>query len=273
MKKILFVAVIFITANLYAQHSLKKIWQTDSMLKTPESVLYDANGKILYVSNIGGNPSGKEGKGSIGKVGLDGKIINRDWVTGLNAPKGLGLYKNYLYAADVTEVVVINITKASIIQRIPVAGAVFLNDITVDSKGTVYVSDTRTNKVHRIENGHASDYLENMKGANGVLAVGTDLYVLTSGSLQKADANKKLTTIAEGMDESTDGIEMVKENEFLVTGWSGIMYYVKADGSKQVLFDTRAQKINSADIGYNSKNRTVYVPTFFKNSIIAYRLK
>ncbi len=112
-----------------------------------------------------------------------------------------------------------------------------------------------------------------MKGANGVLAVGTDLYVLTSGSLQKADTNKKLTTLADGMDASTDGIEMVKENEFIVSCWNGILYYVKADGTKQVLFDTREQKINSADIGYDAKNKIVYVPTFYKNSIHAYQLK
>lgn len=155
----------------------------------------------------------------------------------------------------------------------PVEGAVFLNDITVDAKGVVYVSDTRTNKVHKIENGKVSTYLDNMKGANGVLAVGTDLYVLTSGSLQKADTNKKLTTLADGMDASTDGIEMVKENEFIVSCWNGILYYVKADGTKQVLFDTREQKINSADIGYDAKNKIVYVPTFYKNSIHAYQLK
>jgi hypothetical protein len=62
-------------------HSLVKKWQTDTLLKTPESVLYDAKGGILYVSNIDGAPDGKDGKGSIGKVGLDGKIIAVDWVS------------------------------------------------------------------------------------------------------------------------------------------------------------------------------------------------
>src|SRR5262245_62784665 len=61
-----------------------------SALKMPESVLYDGGNKVLYVSNIEGtDPWGKDGQGSIGKVGVDGKIIKVDWVTGLNAPKGL----------------------------------------------------------------------------------------------------------------------------------------------------------------------------------------
>ena len=65
---------------------------------------------------------------------LDGKIINDNWVTGLDAPKGLGKFGNTLYAADLTQVDVIDIPTAKIIKRIPVSGAMFLNDITVDKK-------------------------------------------------------------------------------------------------------------------------------------------
>lgn len=263
----------FLQPVLAQEHQLVKKWETDTLLKTPESVLYYAKGGFLFVSNIDGNPSEKDGKGSIGKVGLDGKIITTDWVTGLNAPKGLGLFGNLLYVADLTEVVVIDINMAQIIKHIPVKDAVFLNDITIDSKGTVFVSDSKENKVHKIENGVASTYLENIKNANGVLAVGDDLFVLTYGSLIKVDKNKKITTLVQGMETSTDGIEMVKENEFIVTAWIGVAYYVKTDGSKQILFDTRAKTMNSADIGYDPKNKIVYVPTFFKNSIHAYQLK
>jgi hypothetical protein len=260
--------------NARAQdHQLVEKWHTDSVLKVPESVLYDAENKVLYTSNIGGAPDGKNGKGSIGKVGLDGKIIQIEWATGLNGPKGLGKFKNTLYAADVDEVTAIDIKTGKIINHYPVAGAQFLNDITVDSKGVVYVSDTKTGKIHRIENGTVTTFAEDVKGANGVLAVGTDLYALGSGSLWKFTADKQRTKIAEGMDESTDGIEMVKPNEFIVSCWAGVIYYVKADGSKQQLLDTRDKKINSADIGYDNKGRIVYVPTFFKKSIVAYELK
>lgn len=273
LKLMLFATVILITANLQAQHSLEKIWQTDSTLMVPESVLYDAEARVLYVANINGSPMEKDGNGSIAKVGLEGKIINRDWITGLDAPKGMGLYNNLLYVADITDVKVIDINKASIVQRIPVEGSVFLNDVTVDSEGNVYVSDSRSNRVHRIESGIATLYLENIRNANGILAVDRELYLLSQGRLLRADAGRKLTTLAEGMDDSTDGIEMVTENEFIVSCWSGIVYYVKADGSTEVLLDTRAQGINSADIGYDAENRILYIPTFYKNSVSAYLLK
>ncbi len=265
--------MLTLSQNVVAQHQLTKLWQTDSVLKVPESALFNSANNFLYVSNIDGDPWAKDGMGSIGKVGLDGKIIKVDWVKGLNAPKGMGLYKNKLYAADVDNVVVIDIKKEMIINRIPVDGATGLNDITVDGNGIVYVSDSKTGKVHRIENDKASVYAEGLTGANGVLAVDKDLYVLASGTLYKISADKKLTKIAEGMEPGTDGLEQVSPNEFLVSIWNGIIYYVKADGSVQKLLDTRDQKSNTADIGYDAKNKIVYVPTFFKNSIAAYQLK
>jgi hypothetical protein len=256
-----------------AQHQLIKIWQTDSVLREPESVLYSAEDKLLYQSNIGGAVDGKEGKGSIGKMGLDGKPIQVDWVKGLNAPKGLGRFGNLLYAADPDAVVVIDIKAGKIVKRIPVPGAVFLNDISVDGKGVVYVSDTRTAKVHRIEGDKVSTFLEGITGANGVLCVGSDLYILGNGALWKSGPDAKAVKIADGMDASTDGIEKVRDNEFIVSCWAGAIYYVKSDGSKQLMLDTRPEKINSADIGYDPAHHIVYVPTFFKNSIAAYSLK
>jgi hypothetical protein len=273
IKRMMIAAGIIITVNLSAQHSLVKIWQTDSILKVPESVLYDANANVIYVANIDGSPSEKDGKGSIALVSPDGKIIDGDWITGLDAPKGMGLYNNLLYVANITEVAVIDIGKESIVQRIPVEGSAFLNDVTIDSGGIVYVSDSRSNKVHRIENGIASLYLDNINNANGLLAVDRELFILSGGRLLVADAARNLTTLAEGMDGSTDGIEMVTEDEFIVSCWSGVVYYVTAYGSKEVLLDTRDQGINSADIGYDSTNRILFVPTFYKNSVYAYQLK
>ena len=254
-------------------HKLSKIWQTADVLKTPESVLYDGSRNILFFSNIGDTTGGKNGKGSLGKLGVDGKVIKLDWVTGMNGPKGLGRFHNLLYAADIDEVVVVDIESAKIQKRIPVRGAQFLNDITVDAKGVVYVSDTKTGKVHRIEKGLVSDYAEGIEGANGVLAVGDDVYVLGNGNMYKVDKGRKVERMVTGMDASTDGIEMVKEKEFLVSAWDGIIYYINKNGSKQTLLDIRKSKVNTADIGYDAKTRMVYVPTFFKNSVIAYRLQ
>ncbi|MEO5979713.1 MAG: ATP/GTP-binding protein [Chryseolinea sp.] len=273
MKKLLPVLVsVFFSMNGFAQHSLEKIWISDSTeLVNPESVLYDGKSKILYVSSIG--EFGKDGVGFISKVGLDGKVIKKDWVTGLTATKGLGLHKDILYAAENSAVAVIDIKTGLITSRITIDGAQMLNDVTVDAKGVVYVSDSKTGKVHKIENGKPSVYLENLNGINGLLAVGKDLYILSDGGLKKAEGDKKVTKIVEGLEGGADGIEMVTKNEFLTTGWEGTIYYVKTDGSKQLLSDTREKKINAADLGYDASAKILYIPRMTSHSVIAYKLK
>jgi DNA-binding beta-propeller fold protein YncE len=255
------------------ERQLVKKWETDTLLKVPESVLYDANDKVLYVTNIDGQPWEKDGKGSVGKVGLDGKIIAVDWVSGLSAPKGMAMHKNKLYVADFDRVVVIDTKKGTIAETIIVEGAQGLNDISIDKKGVIYVSDSRAKKLLRIENGKSAVYLDQLKGPNGVLVQGDDLYILDAGSLYKVEKDKSLKKLAEGMEGGTDGVEQVAANEFIVSCWGGMMYYVYANGSTHNMLDTRELKMNTADIGYDAKNRIVYVPTFWKNKIVAYELK
>src|SRR4051812_32854286 len=90
-------AFVFSISTVQAQKELVKLWQTEANLKVPESVLYDAGTKSLYFSNIDGNYMEKDHKGSIGKMNADGKNVTIDWVSGLNAPKGIGKYKDLLY--------------------------------------------------------------------------------------------------------------------------------------------------------------------------------
>ena len=97
--------------------------------------------------------------------------------------------------------------------------------------------------------------------------------MLDAGAMYKVGKDKKMTMIADGMEASTDGIENVSGNDFIVSCWIGAIYYVKGDGTKEKLLDSQTQKINSADIAYDAKKRIVYVPTFYKNSIVAYELK
>jgi hypothetical protein len=265
--------LLLTSINVSAQHSLIEKWSTDSTLKVPESVLYDANRQVLFVSNIDGQPGAKDGKGSIGKIGLDGKIIAVDWVNGLNAPKGMAIVKNMLWVADVDELVEIDISSAKIVNKIKIPGAEFLNDVTASADGTVYVSDSETKMIHKIENNKSSIYLKGLQAPNGILAYNKQFYLLDNGGLYRVGDGRKLIKIADGMNGNTDGLEHVKGDDFLATCWEGSIYYVKGDGTVEELLNTRDKKINSADIGYDPKNKIVYVPTFFKNSVIAYQLQ
>ena len=271
MKRFLFVCSIISSLTVAAQHHLQKIWETDTTLQIPESVLPDASNKILYVSLIDGAPWDADGKGEIGKVSLNGKIINDHWITGLNAPKGMGKWGNTLYVADVTEVVLIDIAKGKIIKKLPVDGAENLNDLTIDNKGVVYVSDSKNGNVHRIEKGKASLYLSGFKGVNGLRAVGNNLYVATSKDVYKVDSKKNQTSIGV-IDQGGDGIEPVGNGDWIGSAWVGYIYYLYANGKRDLLLDTHGHK-NTADIGYDPGKKIVYVPTFMGKSITAYQLK
>ena len=269
---ILVLATIFSCFSVtHAQRQLHEAWATDTVLNVPESVLYDASQDLLFVSLIGGILNiNNEGRGSIAKLSTDGKIIDTNWVKGLNAPKGIAKFRNTLYVADANEVAVIDIKKGVITQKIPVPGAVFLNDITVDNWGVVYVSDSRLNKIHRIEKGQVSLYLDNIDNVNGLLFVDEDLYAVSAGRLLKISADKKITTLASGMEKSTDGLVQIAPGEFIISSWIGVIYNVFENGKVIQLADYRSAKINTADLGYHPKKKVLYVPTFWNKRVVAF---
>jgi DNA-binding beta-propeller fold protein YncE len=90
------------------QTQVNKLWETPTNLKNPESVAYASKQNILFVSNINGEPDKKDQNGFISKVSpSNGSIIELNWITGLNAPKGIAFSNdnNKLYVSDITDLV------------------------------------------------------------------------------------------------------------------------------------------------------------------------
>lgn len=268
-------ALIVATAAQAGEHKVSKVWESDATLKTPESVYFDAKRKVLYVSNIDGEPWAADGKGSIGKVGLDGKVIATEWVTGLDCPKGMALSDDgkSLYVGDCGGLVVIDVGAGKISKKIAVEGGL-LNDV-VNDKGTIYASDTNGKKVYAFKDGKASVLLDDkvLKGPNGLQVHKGALYVLDNDSLNRVEKDKSLKVVASGMPGGADGLENVRDDDFLVTVWSGAVWYVHADGSKDLLFDGKAVDTKTADLGWDPKTGTAYVPTFFKNTVVAFKVE
>ncbi|PSR56512.1 ATP/GTP-binding protein [Adhaeribacter arboris] len=257
--------------------SLAKKWETSATLKEPESVLYDKANKVLYVSNIN-NPAGNaDGNGSIGRVSLNGDIQKVEWVVGgMDSPKGLGLSKGLLYVADLTKVVVIDTKTAKVVRTIPVADAGMLNDITVDAQGVVYVSDSDKKRVYRLNNNQAEVWLEKdyFQKPNGLLAHQNKFYMMdmTAGIFYEVDKNtKELRKIAEGL-TGGDGI-IPYGKDFIISNWNGEINYVTASGQVTKLLDTKAEKVNAADIEFIPEQNLLLVPTFFANKVVAYQVE
>lgn len=257
---------------------LVKAWETDTTLRTPESVLYDGR-RTLYVANMDGQADALDGSGFISKVSLDGKIENLRWTSGLNAPKGMGLYKKRLYVTDVYRLVAINTETGQAEKTWDAIGkGSFLNDVTIAKDGTVYVSDSRIDKIYRLKDDKWEVFMEGdqLNKPNGLLAVGTDKLMIGSGkigALRSVDvATKAITTLADGM-AATDGIVPEGKGNYFVSDWNGQIFHVNAKGAKVQLLDTRAGKINSADIEYVAKKKLLVVPAFYKNKLVAYKVE
>lgn len=252
-------------------HTLEKLWETDSIIAVPESVLPDASNSFLFVSLIDGGGWDVDGKGGVGKLDLDGKHYDY-WIHGLNAPKGLGRHGNRLYVADISYVAVIDIAKGRIEKKIDIAGATGLNDITVDDAGIVYVSDSKAGKVYRIEKDVPTLYMDDLPGANGLKATKTGLYILARKAVLFADPAKNIRTITD-LPNGGDGIELADNGDLVVSEWVGYVYYVHADGQKELLLDTHLAKKNTADIHYDAVKHILYIPEFNGKAVSAWRLK
>ena len=259
---------------------LVKLWESDTTLRVPESVLFDRSTDIIYVANIDGKSDELDGNGFISQMSIDGKITNLRWATGLNAPKGMGIYRGKLYVTDIYRLVEINTATGQVEKTYDAIDPKnsFLNDVTVAKDGTVYVTDNRFDKIYRLKNGNWEVVLsgEQLNKPNGILADGTGTILIGStkmGALRRVDlATKTMTTIADGM-AATDGIVTDGKGGHFVSDWNGQVFYVGKDGVKQSLLDTRTSKINSADIEYVKQRKLLLVPTFLKNTVVAYHVE
>lgn len=275
MKQLAMVAMMVLSMGGLRAQRLEKIWETDTLLKVPESVLLDLKNQKIFVSNIDGKGAwDKDGKGSIGLLTMNGKILNAQWVTGLHAPKGMALYRDFLIVADLDSIVFIDVFKGAIIKKLYVEGAQGLNDIAIDKMGNIYVSDTKIKKIFYIGlyKGDVRIYLEGLNAPNGLYYTDHTLHFVDAGSFYKIGKGKEKILIAEGMTTDTDGIEQIDEKNFLISCWSGMVWLVNVNGQKTPLLDTKSEGINSADIGFDQKNKVMYVPTFWKNNVVAYQL-
>ncbi len=259
-----------------ATWELSSLWSTDTVLKTPESVLYDPARDLLFVANINGNPTDKDSNGFITKLATDGSVIELEWVTGLHAPKGMGVYENLLFVTDIDHLVVIDIPSATIKEKVPVEESQFLNDVTVNSKGKVYFTDMRTGKIHTWYGGELATWKEGLEGPNGLYSEEDRVMLLTNGKPPAvktvSTGNGEVNTYATGI-SGGDGIEYTgMPDTYLVSDWSGQIFLVQKDTAVSLL-NTRQEEINSADIGFNKGASVVYVPTFFDNRVVAYKLE
>ncbi len=160
--------------------------------------------------------------------------------------------------------------------NIEVDDAGMLNDITVDAQGGVYISDSDKKRVYKINNNQAEVWLEkdHFQKPNGLLAHQDKFYMIDMNAGIFYEVNKdtkELRKIADGL-VGGDGIIPLGK-DFLISNWNGEINYVSAKGKVKKLLDTKADKVNAADIEYVADQKLLLIPTFFANKVVAYEVK
>ena len=276
---------LFFQSQVSAQEiTLEKLWETDGF-SNPESVVYDNKTEVLYVSNVNGAANEKDGNGFISKVALDGKILKKDWVTGLNAPKGLAIHGNKLYTADIDTLVEIDIPTETITNSYQVMDAKFLNDVAASMGGEVFVSDMMMNRIHQLKDGTFSIWLETpeLEAPNGLLVL--DDYLIegawgvmvegfktdTPGHLKTISLkDKSIQSIGDGSPVGNlDGVEADLDGEYYVTDWMvGKLFHIKKSGEATELLTLEQ---GMADLEYIPEMNLIILPMMNTSKLLAYK--
>ena len=289
VSKIIFsVLIITLSSILNAAPELSKLWETKADFKLPESVIYDKENDVLYVSNMQDDPFKKDKNGFISKVDLDGNILKLKWVKGLNAPKGLAISKGKLYVGDVDQLVEIDIKKGKIANRYDAVGAALLNDVAADSKGNIYVSDTFTDTIYRLNTfGQLTTWLYSSKlqAPNGLhvekdqLIVGswglpTDGWATDEvGHLKTVSLKtKKIKSLGNGKPVGNlDGVESDGKGAYFVADWvAGKLLHIQPNGRFKTLLELSQ---GAADHEVIHEIDVLIIPMMIDGKLIAFKIK
>jgi hypothetical protein len=266
------ICALLLVTTTWAQ-SFDLVWQTDQVMKTPESVLFDTSRNQIYVSNINGNPTDKDNNGFISILNRDGSIKMLEWVTGMDAPKGMALVDSLLYVTDIDRIHIINLNKSEISKTVPVEGASFLNDMAVISPTEIIISDMLENHLLIYNGSTVSVWLEDelLVSPNGLAYYNGLLYVGTKNNLLELDPNTSDLKIAISGIGPIDGLIPVSSSKFVLSDWTGRILLAEPD-AKIVLQNTVDKNIQAADLGYIREDRIVLIPTFFDDRVVARKL-
>ncbi len=286
--KLVFAGMMMSVSLANAHTVATKAWTLGGFAH-PESVELDIPHGVLYVSNLNGGPLDKDGNGYISIVSKKGKLIQQNWVTGLNAPKGMVIYGFKLFVSDIDQLVEIDTRTGKVTAKYDAAGAKFLNDTAVDADGNVYVSDIAKSTIWQLKDGKMSLWYDKpgFQNPNGLRVIKGDKLLVagfgtgmhddgamdTKGNLLVIDLKtKEISNLGDGRGiGALDGLERNGRNGFYATDFNaGALYNVNPDGSFETVLDLAA---GSADMDQFNNGHTVVIPQMLENEISGYSVK
>ena len=265
--------------------------------KTPESVKYDAELDLYFVTNINGHPTAKDNNGFISRVRPDGSIESLEFVSGgragvvLHAPKGTAIVADTLWVVDIDAVRAFNKRTGAPVATVDLSrrGAKFPNDVAVGPDGALYVTDTgilidstgkfthpgpdrifRVGAKREVSVAVSGDTLERPNGITWDAANARFIVVAFGGPAIFAwkPGEAAPTVLATGAGQ-WDGVEVLADGRIMASSW--------ADSTVDVIAGGKIERLISgvpspADIGIDTKRQRVLIPVFTQNRVEVWQL-
>ena len=253
---------------------INKKWELKHQLDYPESVAYDPESDMLYVSNFLNNSGG-----GISKLSKNGELVELEWLDNLANPTGLVISNDIIYVVERTNVVIIDKVTATIISRIKLEGCIFPNDITISNEGVIFITDSEGNKIYTVKNDKASIWLkhEDLKNPNGIDYKDGSLYIGCSGDskIRKINIESKKISVLASLPEGSimDGLQVLDDGTILFSDFAGRLYHMDSHGLIYELINTVSTQENIADFIYIEDNDLLVIPGLYSNIIAAYLIK
>ncbi len=258
---------------------------------SPESVTSD--GHRFYVSNVGVElkPSEKDGDGFISLLSAGGKVLERKFISGLNAPKGMVIAGGVLYVADVDRVLGFDLKTRKRVFDLDFSheGTAYLNDITVVDDTTLLVSATDIGNIYAVTLGAGKRYTPVAKGITGVNGLVYDTanerlllvnFVEGKGALgfiPFAGVPGDLQNLS-GPVGLLDGLALLPDGRVLFSDWvkfgsPGRLNIFDVESGKMTFLKLKEDAIGPADFFYDKGTNKLWLPRMVEGKVMVQELK
>jgi hypothetical protein len=272
---------------------------TISGLHDPESALYDADQDVIFISNMHGDGSARDGAGYIVRVAAGDYANAQLFVESgrggalLDAPKGMTLRDSVLWVADIDVLRGFDRRTGVPLGLIDLRpyGAIMLNDVATGPDGSLYVTDSairmtaqgtifedgdrvfaiaRSGKVSVVAQG------EHLRSPNGIkwhtqrqrwIVAAFDPFRSMIYELPAAPG-APTRIIAQGPG-NFDGLEILADGSIVVTCWDDYSLHLIRDGRHSRIASNLHQP---ADLGLDTRRNRLLVPSVILGRVEVWQL-
>lgn len=253
-------------------------------LHQPESVKYDAEQDVFFISNMVGFGSVKDANGYIVEVKAgdlsNSKVFAENGKAGvvLDAPKGMAIHGDTLWICDIDVMRAINRKTGVSLGNLDLKplGALLLNDVTIGGDGAIYITDTGilmtekgviyrgADKIFRVANGKAEVISQGAglmrpngitwdKESKSLIVVTFDPFHSQMYSLSPTGERRLL---AKG-NGKFDGIEPLGGGKYMVASWNDSSVRLLGKGENRRIANN---VLSPADIGFDTRRNRLAIP-------------